>query len=82
MQMKKILGILLAFCFLMSVTAVAASAHENGPGHWEKQLVAKNVFEHHHWKTVYVWEYVWVANHDFGHHFRPAPEHHEEHHNR
>jgi hypothetical protein len=75
MQMKKILGILLAFCFLMSVTAVAASAHENGPGHWEKKLVAKHVFEHHHWKTVYVWEYVWVANHHPDHH-KPAPVHH------
>ncbi len=75
MQMKKVLGILLAFCFLMSVTAVAATAHENKLGHWEKQFVAKNVFEHHHWKTVYVWEYVWVADHYSEHEFHHAPEH-------
>jgi Ni/Co efflux regulator RcnB len=29
MQMKRILGILLAFCFLMSVTAAAVSAGDN-----------------------------------------------------
>jgi len=31
MQMKRILGILLALCFLMSVTAVAVSAKDNQP---------------------------------------------------
>ena len=37
--MKKILGILLAFCFLMSVTAVAVSA-ENGNG---KEIAMKKL---------------------------------------
>ena len=55
MQIKKILGILLAVCFLMSVTAVAVSAHHDGykegkekhgehHGHWEH----KQVHHHHH----------------------------------
>jgi len=33
-QMKKTLGILLVVCFLMSVTAAAASAHGGGWGRW------------------------------------------------
>jgi hypothetical protein len=56
MQMKKILGILLAVCFLMSVTAAAVSAcpdghkdckekhEEHHKGHWEH----KQVHHHHH----------------------------------
>jgi hypothetical protein len=33
-QMKKTLGILLVVCFLMSITAAAASAHGGGWGRW------------------------------------------------
>jgi hypothetical protein len=66
MQMKKTLGILLAVCFLMSVTAAAVSAEKNAPsnhggkhfikGHWEyklvKTIVMKKVFIHHHWVSI------------------------------
>jgi Ni/Co efflux regulator RcnB len=34
MEMKKILGILLAVCFLMSVTAAAVSAGDNRDNNW------------------------------------------------
>ena len=50
MQMKKIIGILLALCFLMSVTAAAVSAESDHykvnehRGHWEW----KKIKEHHH----------------------------------
>ncbi len=56
-QMKKTLGILLAVCFLMSVTAAAASAHSYcGPAVVKEKKTAiiilkdvkTKIFKHHH----------------------------------
>jgi hypothetical protein len=44
MQMKKILGILLAVCFLMSVTVAAVSAEPSSVK--DKQFPSKNANEH------------------------------------
>ena len=64
-QMKKILGILLALCFVLSVTAGAASAHADskGQGHYEKQVVKHVEWQHGKKVVWFTTEWVWVTNH-------------------
>ena len=62
MQMKKILGILLAFCFVMSVTAATAAADNNN--NWGKDKKDnKNWTTDHEQKFKIVYKMVKVPGH-------------------
>jgi hypothetical protein len=61
MQMKRILGILLALCFLMSVTAVAASAGSSD-SHRDHDVGYRGGHDEH--RGGYDWGWGW----DTGHH--------------
>jgi hypothetical protein len=68
MQMKRILGILLALCFLMSVTAVAASAGSSD-SHRDHDAGHRGVHDeyrggHDEYRGAYDWGWGW----DTGHH--------------
>ncbi len=54
LKMKQILGILLAFCFVMSVTAAAVSAAPNdGRNGYNNHNDDKKIYDNHDGKNVY-----------------------------
>ena len=65
MQIKKILGILLAFCFVMSVTAATAAANDNN--NWSKDKKDDKNWNHKNWnheqKFKIVYKMVKVPGH-------------------
>jgi Spy/CpxP family protein refolding chaperone len=64
MQMKKIIGILLALCFLMSVTAVAASARPGDHDAGHRGVHDEYRGGHDEYRGAYDWGWGW----DTGHH--------------
>jgi hypothetical protein len=56
MQMKKILGILLVLCFVLSVTAVAASAHEDHDWYHDHG---------NHWYNDHFYDDNWYSGHGY-----------------
>jgi hypothetical protein len=88
-KMKKILSILLAVCFLMSVTAVAVSAHQEAvkvwePAHWEPaHWVAAGFNDDGDWIPAHWVEAGWVEGKmvwkmiEVNDHHKPGPDHHK-----
>jgi hypothetical protein len=72
-QMKKTIGILLAVCFLMSVTAAAVSAH--GPVMVKEKKIAIIIL-----KDVKTKIYKWPHHHHMWHHHHHMWHHHHHHH--